>query len=242
MRWTAVFWKEWTAFRSVFFSATASMIVGPLLYLLAFGWGLGQSVSLGGTDYMTFVLPGIIAMSTMTSGFTVIAADINMSRSYLKTFEAVMASPIGMGAYVIARISANVLRCLYAAILIVLVSFLFKSRLTLNGYFFLMLLLNSYVFSTIGFIAGILIESHAGISKVSSFVITPMSFLCGAFFPLEKFPVIMQKAIAFLPLTVTVNALRGGVRAVDSFIPPLVLAAYLAVLLPLAVFFCKRSE
>jgi ABC-type multidrug transport system permease subunit len=41
-----------------------------------------------------------------------------------------------------------------------------------------------------GFIIGILIKSHADMGKFTSFIITPMAFLCGTFFPLEKMPLI----------------------------------------------------
>jgi ABC-type multidrug transport system permease subunit len=79
-------------------------------------------------------------------------------------------------------------------------------------------------------------------AKVSNFVITPMSFLCGTFFPLEKFPLPLQAVFQALPLTQAVRGLRMGVAAPGSFIPPLILAAYAALLCPLAIRLCARSE
>jgi ABC-type polysaccharide/polyol phosphate export permease len=98
------------------------------------------------------------------------------------------------------------------------------------------------VFSFLGFIAGILIASHPDMAKVSSFVITPMSFLCGTFFPLEKFPPPLLALFQALPLTQAVKGLRLGFAAPGSFVPPLVLAAYIAVLCPLAIRLCARAE
>jgi ABC-type multidrug transport system permease subunit len=98
------------------------------------------------------------------------------------------------------------------------------------------------VFSLIGFIAGILIDSHADMAKVSNFVITPMSFLCGTFFPLERFPVPLRTVFEVLPLTQAVRGLRMGFAASNSFIVPLILLAYIFVLAPLAIRLCKRAE
>jgi ABC-type multidrug transport system permease subunit len=241
MTFFAILWREWVSFRNKFVSITASALVSPLLYLIAFGWGVGDSFAVGGMSYTSFVMPAIIAMNAAINGFSVIANDINMTRVYQKTFEAVMTSPIKMPVYVIARISAHVLRCLYGALLVVLLSFVFHARLRLDGYFFLVLILNCYVFSAIGFIAGILINTHADVAKVSSFVITPMAFLCGTFFPLERFPGTLRVFVSLLPLSQAVNALRYGF-AHSGWLPPLVLAGYLTVLLFVAIRICEKAE
>jgi ABC-type polysaccharide/polyol phosphate export permease len=237
-QFVSILWKEWVLFKSKIVDITLSALTGPLLYLVAFGWGLGGAFIVDGVPYIAFVMPGIIAMNGMTQGFSVIANDINMARIYQKTFETVMISPISMPVFTLARISANVLRCLYSAVLIMAASFLFRARLHIDLYFILLLTLNCAVFSTMGFIAGLLIDSHADMAKTSNFIITPMSFLCGTFFPLDRFPVILRKLIELLPLTQAVRGMRSG----GGPLPPLALLAWLALLLPVAVLLCKRAE
>jgi ABC-type polysaccharide/polyol phosphate export permease len=237
----AIIWREWIAFRNKWISITVSSLVSPLLYLVAFGWGLGDTLSVQGMSYTSFVMPAIIAMNAMTGGFSVIANDVNMARIYQKTFEAVMTAPIKMPVYVIARISAHVLRCLYQAGLIILLSFVFRARLHIDWYFVLVLVLNCCVFSAAGFLAGVLIDSHADIAKVSSLVITPMAFLCGTFFPLEKFPAAIRAAVSLLPLSRTVTALRQGFSGA-GWTPVFALAAWFAALLCLAIYFCGKAE
>jgi ABC-type multidrug transport system permease subunit len=237
-QFVSILWKEWVLFKSRIVDITLGALTGPLLYLVAFGWGLGGAFIVDGVSYMAFVMPGIIAMNGMTQGFSVIANDINMARIYQKTFETVMISPISMPVFTIARITANVLRCLYSAAMIVAASFLFPARLHIDWYFILLLTLNCAVFSTMGFIAGLLIDSHADMAKTSNFIITPMSFLCGTFFPLDRFPLILRKVIELLPLTQAVRGMRSG----GGFIPPLALLAWLALLLPAAILLCKKAE
>ncbi len=110
MRFWAVLWKEWIVFRRKFFSTTLGMMVGPLLYLIAFGWGLGDAVQMNGVSYIAFVIPGIVAMNSMTNSYSPIANDINISRTYGQTFESTMTAPINMGVYTIARITAGAVR------------------------------------------------------------------------------------------------------------------------------------
>jgi ABC-type multidrug transport system permease subunit len=241
MTFVAILWREWINVRNKFVSITASSLVSPLLYLIAFGWGVGDSFTIDGTSYTSFVMPAILSMNAAINGFSVIANDINMTRVYQKTFEAVMTSPIKMPVYVIARISAHVLRCLYGALLVVLLSFIFGAGLHPDWYFFLVLILNCYVFSAAGFIAGIVINTHADVAKVSTFFITPMAFLCGTFFPLERFPAALRALVSLLPLSQAVNGLRYGF-AHSGWTPPLVLAVYLAVLLFIAIWICGRAE
>jgi ABC-type polysaccharide/polyol phosphate export permease len=242
IQFSAIIGKEWILFKNRWISITASALVGPLLYLTAFGWGLKGAITVNGADYVSFLIPGIIAMNAMTNGFGIIANDINLARNYMKTFEAVMISPVQMSLYTLARVTANTLRSLYGSALIIAASLCFHASPAIDGYFIAVLILNCYVFSFLGFIAGILITSHPDMAKVSSFVITPMSFLCGTFFPLEKFPPPLRAVFQALPLTQAVRGLRMGFAAPGSFVPPLILVAYIAVLCPLAIRLCARSE
>jgi ABC-type multidrug transport system permease subunit len=242
MKFSAIIWKEWLVFKSRFISITLSAIIGPLLYLIAFGWGLGNAVTIDGISYTTFVIPGIIAMTAMTTSYSVVANELNLSRIYSKTFEAVMVAPIKMAVFTLAKITASALQGLYSAALIMLVSFLFSVSLLLDWYFVLVLVLNCYVFSAIGFIFGILIDSHADMAKVANFVITPMSFLCGTFFPLDMFPTFLRIIFELLPLTQVIKGLREGASGSGSLIILLILCGYLAVLLPLSIKLCKSAE
>lgn len=242
MKFGAILWKEWVIFRRKFFSTSIGMIVGPLLYLIAFGWGLGSSVQINGMSYIAFVIPGLVAMNSMTNSYSPIANDINISRIYGQTFESTMTAPINMGVYTVARIIAGAIRGIYSATLIILISFLFQRDLRIDWYFAAILILNCCVFSSIGFIAGILINSHADMAKVSNFVITPMSFLCGTFFPLERFPSVLQPIVNALPLSITVRGLREGVQMDGSIRNLFIMLLYFIVITAVAVRLCRKAE
>ena len=243
MQFAAILWQEYIIFKRKFFSVTTGSMIAPVLYLIAFGWGLGSGVKVDGVNYINFVIPGIIAMSSMTMSFSNIANNINISRIYDKTFEEFMIAPVNMLIFTAAKITAGALRGMYSALIIILLSLLFNTGLAISPYFILMIILNCLVFSALGFTAGIVIDSHADMGKFTNFIITPMSFLCGTFFPLDRMPVVLKQFIWLLPLTHTSLGLRSrGEDALNMLIHPVILLVYLVVLLVLGIKVCKKAE
>jgi len=230
-------------FKNKFWSITTGLMIAPMLYLIAFGWGIGNSMTIDGMSYISFVIPGIIAMSTMTISFGTVANGINISRTYDKTFEEFMTAPINMVSYTIGKIIASALRGMYSAALIISLSLLFRGNVNIDIYFIFIIILNCLVFSALGFMIGMIIDSHADMSKFSNFIITPMSFLCGTFFPLDKMPFLIKDVIWILPLTQTSIALRRNSELfLNPWIHPLILVLYFVILLIIGIKLCTKAE
>ncbi|MDD2234028.1 MAG: ABC transporter permease [Desulfitobacteriaceae bacterium] len=243
MGFSSILWQEAIFFKRKFWSITTGSIIAPVLYLIAFGWGLGGGMRIDGTDYINFVIPGIVALTTMTVSFSTIANSINISRMYEKTFEEFMVAPLNMWVYAAGKITAGSFRGLYSGFLILFLAFLFQTGIKINPYFLFILILNCLTFSAIGFIIGIIIKSHADMGKFTSFIITPMAFLCGTFFPLEKMPFILKNIIWLLPLTHTSLGLRSsGEDFYSMLIHPGILLLYFIVASAAGVRLCKKAE
>lgn len=204
-----ILWREFLFFKRRIFNITTAAIINPLLYVIAFGWGLGADVKIEGTTYMHFVIPGIIALSTMNTSFSAISTRLNVSRLYEKSFEYYLTSPVNMKLLAFGHILAGAFRGMYASILVFFISCLFKIYIPINFYFILICFLNSFLFSAFGYGAALTINSHYDMGRFNTFVMTPMSFLCGTFFSLSKLPIWMKSFINLLPLTHTTNALRN---------------------------------
>jgi ABC-type multidrug transport system permease subunit len=242
MRILSIIWYEAIIFKRRFWSITLGMMVSPILYLIAFGWGLGAT-TVNGMSYLSFVIPGIIAMSSMTNSYSTVANNINIARTYDKTFEEFMIAPLNMRSYAFGKILASALRGIYSALLIVLLCLIFKAGVKFDLYTAGIIVLNCLVFSAMGFIVGILIESHMGMSKFQNFVMTPMSFLCGTFFPLESMPVVLKQIIWILPLSQTSIAMRrDSALFINSWLHPLILVVYFVVLTAIGIRLCKKAE
>ena len=111
----AVYLRELWILRRRLKRQLAGMAVSPLLYLIAFGYAMGDALQVGEHTYLEFLIPGLVAMASMTQSFG-IATDINVARFYWYIFEEFQAAPIGNWAYVGGEVLAGMTRALQALI------------------------------------------------------------------------------------------------------------------------------
>lgn len=209
MDWYTIFWREWRIFRRRFWKIFSSTLVSPLLFLIAFGWGLGRSISVDGGSYMQFVVPGIVALTSMNASFNGIAQTLNISRLYHKTYEEFIIAPISSVSVVLGEVIAGCGKGLFASVIVLGLAFLFGARLYLGPLFWVVLVLNTFLFASLGVFAAMIINSHEDMSSFSSFVIVPMSFLSNTFFSIKDLPAGVNMLINVLPLTHASQALRA---------------------------------
>ena len=86
-----VLWEKWVEFRRDFYKITVAAMISPLMYLIIFG--LGIRVTSHGQPYIQFLVPGLVAMCTMTGSFSAIAQNMSVQRLYEKALDQVMVSP-----------------------------------------------------------------------------------------------------------------------------------------------------
>ncbi|ACA59717.1 ABC transporter permease [Candidatus Desulforudis audaxviator] len=236
-----VFWREMLVFKRTFWKFLASRLVSPVLYLVAFGWGLGRSIHTDGGSYLDFVVPGIIALSAMTVSFNATGVSLNMSRLYHKTLEEYLIAPISSLSFVLGKVLAGMVRGLVGALVILGLGTLFGAHPVMGPWFFAVIFLTCFLFAALGVVAAMTVPSHEDMANFSTFVILPMAFLCGTFFRTEHLPGIMADAVYALPLTHTSYALRslaGGAGLPVSSL--LILVAYATVFFSAAVWVTRR--
>jgi len=203
----AIYYRELLILKRRIIKQIPSWSVSPLLYLIAFGYAMGQHISIEGRSYMEFLIPGLIAMTSMTQAFA-ISSEINIARFYWHIFEEFQSAPISNISYVIGEVLAGITRAFLAIFVIIILGACFGICLSYNFYFFVAILLNSFVFASLAVSLAMLVKSHADQAMLNSFVITPMAFLGGTFFPLDRLPIWAQKLLYLLPLTHASKAIR----------------------------------
>ena len=207
--WFAVYLREILILRRKFFKQIASMAVSPLLYLVAFGFAMGRDMIVQGHTYLEFLIPGLVAMSSMTQAFAM-ASEINIARFYWHIFEEFQAAPVSNMAYVTGEVLAGITRALLSVCIILCLSLVFGIVLSYNFWFWLAIIINAMIFSALAVCVAMLVTSHADQVLVTNFIITPMAFLGGTFFPLDRMPVLVQKVLGLLPLTHAAKAIRAS--------------------------------
>lgn len=225
-----VLWEKWVDFKFEWKKITASALVSPMLYMIALGWGLGSASTVTDRPYIDFLVPGILALTTMNTSFSAVAQPLNVQRLFEHSFDHIIISPTPMPAYIVGQMLGGALRGMYSGILILLLSLPFGATMHLSAAFFLVMLLNGLTFGALGVLAAILATTHADIARFSTFAILPMTFLCNTFFPLERVPRLIQILIRILPLTHASGALRAiAYGGAPSLLSLLILFAYAVI-------------
>lgn len=238
----AIYQREILILRKRFFRQLASMSVSPLLYLVAFGLGMGRDVTVDGHSYLEFLIPGLVAMNSMIQAFA-IASEINIARFYWHIFEEFQAAPITNIAYVTGEVLAGITRALFSVTIILVIALLSGIVLSYNLFFWLAVILNSFVFASLAVGMAMLVKSHSDQALLTNFFITPMAFLGGTFFPVDRMPEWVQQVLQFLPLTHASRAIRAAAfgQAADMFSYS-ILACLGVVLFVLAFHWVNRAR
>lgn len=230
-----IFWGEWLDLRARVLQIAASGLISPLIYILAFGLGLGSSLAIRpavGDSYLEFILPGMIALSSMTISFGGTTFSICGDRLFTQTFEELLLLPIHPLSLFLGKVLAGILRGLMTSASVMVVAILFTGEpwRFLNPLFLLLLILNCAVFAGIGVIVGLRVKSLESVGLYNNFLIVPMSFLGGTFFNPASLPMVFKTIVYLLPLTYTSIGLRAAAyQPLSQFpwftIPVLVVAA-----------------
>lgn len=238
--WFAVYYRELLILKRKFFRQAASMSVAPLLYLVAFGLGMGRNITVDGHSYMEFLVPGLVAMTSMTQAFA-IGVEINVARFYWHIFDEFQSAPIPNLAYVLGESLAGITRALLSSAIILVIAALFGIVLTYSVFFWSMIILNSFIFASIAICSAMLVRSHGDQALLANFIITPMAFLGGTFFPVENLPFWAQKLLNLLPLTHAAHAIRDASygRVPDTF--PYLLLSGIGIIFFIAGVYCVNK-
>jgi ABC-type multidrug transport system permease subunit len=248
-----VFWGEWLDLRVRLVQIAATGLVSPLIYIVGFGLGLGSALDASmkpaaGDNYLQFILPGMIALSSMTISFTGTTFSICGERLYTKTFEETLLVPVHPLALHLGKMLAGIIRGLMTSGSVILVAVLFTGKVWsfLNPLFLLLLTLNCAVFAALGVIVGLNVKSLESVGLYNNFLIIPMSFLGGTFFDPTTLPAALKAIVYLLPLTYTSIGLRAAAYLPRSQFPwfsiPILLAVAIAFSLAGAYQFAHQQD
>ena len=201
-----VLWEKWVEFKRDFVKITLAAAISPMMYLIVFGIGVKTTVN--GEPYLRFLIPGFMAMSSMTGSFSAVAQNMSVQRIYEKALDQVMISPTPLWQFVAGQVIGGALRGLYAGLIIALITLAFAGGLIFNGWSILVMLMNGMVFSTIALTLSFLAKTYSDAPRYNSYIITPMSFLCNTFFSTDQLPHGIREILGLLPLSQASSMMR----------------------------------
>ena len=212
-----IFWGEWLDLRARLTQIAATGLISPLIYIFAFGLGLGSTIDssvqpTAGASYLEFILPGMVALSSMTISFGGTTFSICGDRLFNKNFEELLLFPVHPLALHLGKMFAGIVRGMMTAASVIIVAILFTGKIGsfFNPLFVLLLMLNCAVFAGVGVIVGLRVKSLETVGLYNNFLIVPMSFLGGTFFDPASLPGLLKLVVYLLPLTYTSTGLRAA--------------------------------
>ena len=236
-----VFGREWLLLSKRLGKFMLSRMIAPLLYLIAFGWGIGRNIPMNGGSYLDFIVPGIMALNAMNISFNSVGGPLHTSRMFTKNLEEYLVAPISPLSFVIGELAAGVLRGLLSSVVILALAYVFGAHIQVGAAFIGVLVLNCLVFAAMGFAVAMLIDGHEEMGNFSTYVLLPMSFLCGTFFNTAVLPGAVRILLDLLPLTHASHALRLlGTGQQAPLYSWAVLLVYAAALIALCVWTMRK--
>jgi ABC-type multidrug transport system permease subunit len=210
-----IYLRETLILRRKLVKTLLASAISPALFLIAFGYGVGRGTSVGDQSYLSFLLPGLLTMASMNQSYG-IATEINISRFYFKVFEEYLIAPFGRWQIVLGEMGYGITRGLIPVIIIAIYSLFCGVSLHFGMTFFLALFLHLSIFSLLGVLAAMIVRSHADQATVNAFLITPMMFLSGTFFPLANMPFAIKAIASLFPLTYSTRLIRAALLGTDD--------------------------
>lgn len=195
-----------------------SSVVTPIIWLLAFGAGLGASVTIAGTDYQTFIFPGILGMNVLfTSMFFGMYIVWDKKLDLLKEM---LIAPVPRYVVFIGKALGGMTNALFQVVLLLLIGMLFMG-ITANPFAFFMALfaaaLLGFVCVSLGLLIGSKLSSPDAFSLVMSFVMWPMFLTSGALYPSSNLPDYLQALVHLNPMAYGVDLMRGALLGTYTF-------------------------
>ena len=236
-----ILWEKWVEFRRDFYKITLAAMIAPLMYLVVFGMGI-QTMS-HGEPYLNFLIPGVVALTTMNGSFNAIAQNLNVQRLYEKAFDQVMISPTPLWQFIAGQIIGGSLRGLYAGGIILILTAPIETGLIFNGWYSFYHVPERSCFFRHWCGCFFLAKNHADVPRFSNYIIMPMAYLCNTFFSTEKIPGLLGDFVAVLPLSQTSQMIRGiSAGGAVNFTGIGILLGYLAVFTAGASWFIYKKK
>jgi ABC-2 type transport system permease protein len=206
----AVVWVDLRFLRRNLGKTMALTLVAPILYLLAFGYGLGRGASIEGFSYLQFVIPGILALTAMTTAFNTSGLKLHVDRLFFKCFDETLMSPVSAFSIITGKALIGVVRGLLSSAALLLACLVFSPLPAVSLLFPLSLVVTCFSFSFLGVIVALLARSHQDMTLFMSLVVLPMAFLSGTFFSLSQVPEALSIILSISPLTHACLCLRAS--------------------------------
>jgi len=203
--------KEVSRFLIVWAQTLLSPLVSSLLFLSVLTLALGNDRgNVLGYSFISFLAPGLIVMSIVQQSFSHSVSSLMIGKIQGNIIDTLLA-PLSAIEVTLAIIFAAVTRGLVILIIsIVVFSLIVEIHIYSIFYIFIGAFLGTFILGALGFITGLWAEKFDHTATITNFIITPLSFLSGVFYSIERLPNFFQSISKINPFFYIIDICRFG--------------------------------
>lgn len=209
--------KEIHRFMRIWVQTLVPPAITISLYFVIFGSLIGSRIGeMGGFDYMSFIVPGLIMMSVITNSYSNVASSF-FSAKWQRNVEEMLVAPVPNWVIVAGYVGGGMARGMLVGGIVTIVSMFFVDIQIHNIWVIIITVaLTSATFALGGLINAIFAGSFDDISIIPTFILTPLTYLGGVFYSISLLPDFWQGVSQINPIVYMVNAFRYGFLGISD--------------------------
>ena len=205
----AIYRFEMARFRRTLWQSLATPVITTSLYFVVFGAAIGSRVNeVDGVPYGSFIVPGLVLLSVFTESLNNASFGIYLPK-FTGTIYELLSAPVSPFETVLAYVGAAATKSIILGLVILATANLFVPVKVLHpGWMVAFLVLTAVSFCLFGFILGIWANGFEQLNFIPMLVITPLTFLGGAFYSIDMLPPAWRTFSLFNPVVYLISGFR----------------------------------
>jgi len=205
----AIYRFEMSRFMRTIWQSLVTPVITTSLYFVVFGSAIGSRMNeVGGVPYGAFIVPGLIMMTLFTESIFNGSFGIYFPK-FTGTIYELLSAPISYAEAVMAYVGAAATKSVVLGLVILATASLFVPLNILHPFWMMaFLVLTAVTFSLFGFILGIWAKGFEQLNVVPMLVVTPLTFLGGAFYSIDMLPPAWRTVTLFNPVVYLISGFR----------------------------------
>jgi ABC-2 type transport system permease protein len=186
-----------------------SPVLSTSLYFVVFGSAIGPRMGkVGGVPYGAFIVPGLVMLSLLSESISNASFGIYLPK-WSGTIYELLSAPVSFLEVVLGYVGAAASKSIMLGILTLATANVFVSYEIHHPVWVLAsLIVTSVTFSMFGFIIGLWADSFQKLQTIPLMIVTPLTFLGGAFYQIKMLPPFWQKVTLFNPVVYLIGGMR----------------------------------
>lgn len=195
-------------FRTVV-QSIAAPVLSTSLYFVVFGSAIGAHMPpVGGVGYGSFIVPGLVMLSLLGESISNASFGIYLPK-WSGTIYELLSAPVSFLEVVVGYVGAAASKSILLGVLILITARVFVPyEIVHPGWMVAFLVLTSVTFSMFGFIIGLWADSFQKLQTIPLMIVTPLTFLGGAFYSIDMLRAPWRTVALFNPVVYLISSMR----------------------------------